>query len=388
METFLQVARSLSRKGIAVHVATSEDGLHGVRSRHVSHVHRVPPHACDPEGWVTAIGQLAAALDVTMILPCDDSSLRLLDTFRPRLTAVRIAIPDTRAVALLADKGATREAALALGIPVARGEAIANLADAGRAEVRLGFPLVVKPQESFALGDAAGKTMARILRTPQDMIAFVPLIGARGWIAEEFVPGTGKCVSVLACEGEILFAWQHRRIATATETGASAIRIGEPVDPTLLRDVRLLARDAGLHGVAMFEFRVDETARRHVLIEVNPRFWGSLATAGAAGVDFPGMLWELLTGRPVTLPQACLSYRMRYHLDGEYRRRVGAFDAAAGWTAKIAALMGIAALVARLFVTKRVFDTYAADDPAPFRSERRAVLGALLRGIGARLTGR
>ncbi|KPQ32144.1 MAG: putative ATP-grasp enzyme, partial [Porphyrobacter sp. HL-46] len=28
METFLQVARSLSRKGIAVHVATSEDGLH------------------------------------------------------------------------------------------------------------------------------------------------------------------------------------------------------------------------------------------------------------------------------------------------------------------------------------------------------------------------
>ena len=157
-------------------------------------------------------------------------------------------------------------------------------------------------RKSFALGDAAGKTMARILRTPQDMIAFVPLIGARGWIAEEFVPGTGKGVSVLACEGEILFAWQHRRIATATETGASAIRIGEPVDPTLLRDVRLLARDAGfaLGG----DVRIPGGRNR-----TPPRAdRGQSALSGARwrrrarpGVDFPGMLWELLTGRPVTL---------------------------------------------------------------------------------------
>lgn len=385
MQTFLHVVRSLARKGIAVHVASSLDGSPGNFSRHLSGVHRLPSPTADPEEWAETLKQHAVALGVTMIIPCDDSSLRLLDVFREKLAPVQLGIPSRSAVALLADKAETRRASLKLGIPMARGEVVGTLAAAEQAAATLGFPMVLKPQRSFAHGDTSGKTMAHILRTPEELSAFAPYLVARGWIAEEFVNGKTKGVSVLARDGEILFAWQHRRIATASETGASAIRVGEPVDPALLLNVQSLAHAAKLHGVAMFEFIVAHDASRHVLLEVNPRFWGSVATASAARVDFPAMLWDLLNDRPVQLPAGPQGFEVRHHLDGEYTFRVGAYEAARSFGQKVMAILGLAVLAARLFIKPRDFDSHARDDPEPFFVERREVLGALWRGVKSRL---
>lgn len=47
------------------------------------------------------------------------------------------------------------------------------------------------------------------------------------------------------------------------------------------------------HGVAMVEFKLDERTNKPVLIEVNPRFWGSVYQAIAAGVNFPYLLYEM-----------------------------------------------------------------------------------------------
>jgi len=49
----------------------------------------------------------------------------------------------------------------------------------------------------------------------------------------------------------------------------------------------------GWHGVAMVEFKLDERNNKPVLLEVNPRFWGSVYQAIAAGVDFPYLLYEM-----------------------------------------------------------------------------------------------
>jgi predicted ATP-grasp superfamily ATP-dependent carboligase len=49
----------------------------------------------------------------------------------------------------------------------------------------------------------------------------------------------------------------------------------------------------GWVGVAMAEFKVDPRDGRPKLLEVNPRFWGSLHHAIVCGVDFPWLLCRM-----------------------------------------------------------------------------------------------
>jgi predicted ATP-grasp superfamily ATP-dependent carboligase len=46
----------------------------------------------------------------------------------------------------------------------------------------------------------------------------------------------------------------------------------------------------------MVEFKVDPRDNEPKLMELNPRFWGSLALAIHAGVDFPYLLYRMAMG--------------------------------------------------------------------------------------------
>jgi hypothetical protein len=68
------------------------------------------------------------------------------------------------------------------------------------------------------------------------------------------------------------------------------------------------------HGVAMVEFRVREDGSP-VFIELNGRFWNSLALAVYAGVDFPALLAEMvLTGKTRTVADYPEGVRCRWLL--------------------------------------------------------------------------
>ena len=47
------------------------------------------------------------------------------------------------------------------------------------------------------------------------------------------------------------------------------------------------------HGVAMVEFKLRTSDKKPVLIEVNPRIWGSINQSVLAGVDFPYLLYTM-----------------------------------------------------------------------------------------------
>jgi predicted ATP-grasp superfamily ATP-dependent carboligase len=59
-------------------------------------------------------------------------------------------------------------------------------------------------------------------------------------------------------------------------------------------------------GVAMVECKHDPVTDRYYVIEINPRFWGSLQLAIDAGVDFPRLLVECAIGGS---PAPVTSYR-------------------------------------------------------------------------------
>jgi predicted ATP-grasp superfamily ATP-dependent carboligase len=98
-------------------------------------------------------------------------------------------------------------------------------------------------------------------------------------------------------DGEPLTMFQHRRIrSTNYFGGASAHREAVEIDELTNLGERILSH-LEWTGPAMVEFRRDERDGEYKLMEINPRFWGSLPLGIAAGIDFPKIYYDLSRGR-------------------------------------------------------------------------------------------
>src|SRR5215469_5303154 len=122
-------------------------------------------------------------------------------------------------------------------------------------------------------------------------------------LVQEFCAGTGVGVEILLHRGECIAAFQHRRLKELPYTGGvSVTAVAEHLDEALLESSLTLLRTLQWDGVAMVEYKVD-SAGRAVLMEVNGRYWGTIALPVFAGVDFPLYHWQLLHGRHVEAPK-------------------------------------------------------------------------------------
>jgi predicted ATP-grasp superfamily ATP-dependent carboligase len=83
--------------------------------------------------------------------------------------------------------------------------------------------------------------------------------------------------------------------------------------------VRLL-RALSWQGVAQLDFRHDPKTGRFALLEINGRFWGSVAVAVEAGLDFPFYAWQLAHGRIPVMPPAYKTCLLVRWLEGDVRR--------------------------------------------------------------------
>jgi hypothetical protein len=113
------------------------------------------------------------------------------------------------------------------------------------------------------------------------------------FLVEGYFEGVGVGVSVLAENGVVLQAFQHRRLRQG-RGGSSSYRVSEPIDPRLREACDKICRRTNLTGVCMFEFRVNPSDRSWILLETNARFWGSSPLPISLGVDFPRFLYDLL----------------------------------------------------------------------------------------------
>jgi predicted ATP-grasp superfamily ATP-dependent carboligase len=121
-------------------------------------------------------------------------------------------------------------------------------------------------------------------------------------LVQEFVDGIGVGYFALLGGGRVRAEFAHRRLRDVRPTGSgSSLRISASIDPGL-RDQALSVLSAlGWTGVAMVEFRVRPDGTP-VFLEVNGRFWNSLALAVHAGVDFPALVATLAAEGEVAAP--------------------------------------------------------------------------------------
>jgi predicted ATP-grasp superfamily ATP-dependent carboligase len=115
----------------------------------------------------------------------------------------------------------------------------------------------------------------------------------------------------------VLNAYAYRRLREFPVSGGPST-LRETIEaPELIEHAERLMQALDWTGVAMVEFKTDARDGVARLLEINPRFWGSLELAAVAGMNFPLMLYRLTRGEAVERVEARVGVRSRWLLPGD-----------------------------------------------------------------------
>ncbi len=291
---FLAVVRSLGRSGVEVHTVSTAAQSPARRSRYIAKAHELPPYRPGENDWLEGLRELLGDGQTQLLIPCPEWAVDAVDGNRDALTPhCKLALPAPAALHTFLDKRLTRELAERVDVRVPKEWRLAELGDLARLAAEP-LPLVVKPPSSLNPADPYNKRMVvkAYSRTELERVVADELVHGQVFVQEN-VLGNGVGVELLVDDGEVVGAFQHERVHEPLHGGGSSYRRSVAVDRDLLAASERLVAAVSYTGVAMVEFKQCADGRWW-LMEVNPRFWGSLPLAIAAGADFPAGLYDLL----------------------------------------------------------------------------------------------
>jgi glycosyltransferase involved in cell wall biosynthesis/predicted ATP-grasp superfamily ATP-dependent carboligase len=279
-------------------------------SRHCSRRLSSPSPASEPHAYADWLLDTLQRDRYDALLCFGDASLHVLASVRDEIQALTGCRMPSRDVLLDADrKDLLARRARQVGIDVPRTIEPKSLDEVETWARVLEMPVIVKG----VLG--SGGKQVEIVYDRKLLVDAVRRVASLNVnpdlplpILQEYIPGQGYGLSALMQHGEPLAVFAHRRLEehdvgrgtglAHAATGAVSVDEPELVDAGL-RLLRALHWD----GMAMVEFRRSILNGRFYVVEVNPRFVGSLDLAIAAGVDFPWLYTCLASGHPVQSPE-------------------------------------------------------------------------------------
>jgi predicted ATP-grasp superfamily ATP-dependent carboligase len=301
--------RSLGRSGVKVVAASHKPDAMGFFSRFCQRRLLAPSPAEQPETFASWLLDTLGAEHYDALLFFGEASANVVARHRDEVQSLTgCPLPSYEAFLTADRKDRVLRLARSIGVPVPLTRELASLDAAPDLARRLSFPVIVKGVYG------SGGHEVRFVRERDDFLAAVQQIAALRPdpsqplpVIQEYVPGRGYGLTALTSAGEPLAVFMHRRLAEHDVARGAALAHASPgaesVDDPELREagLRLLAA-LRWDGVAMVEFRRSDIDDRYYLMEVNPRFAGSLDLAVAAGVDLPRLYVQLAAGLPVDPP--------------------------------------------------------------------------------------
>jgi predicted ATP-grasp superfamily ATP-dependent carboligase len=229
-----------------------------------------------------------------------EMSSYLLIRYREQCPDLSIPCAPFEAFDLLSDKLRLMDLAREVGVPIPRTWVVKGPEELLSVGSRLEFPMVIKPYRSRIPCNgrwiAASVHYARSFKELEERVAHIHYLNSYPFLIQQYIEGEGRGVFTLYNQGESITFFAHRRLREKPPSGGVSV-LSESVglDPQLVQYVRRILDPLKWHGVAMVEFKVARDGTPY-LMEVNPRFWGSLQLAIDAGVDFPYLLYQLAIG--------------------------------------------------------------------------------------------
>jgi predicted ATP-grasp superfamily ATP-dependent carboligase len=309
------IVRNLGRHGLRVGVGTDSSSGMARYSRYCAGSFRHPSHAEAPLGFIAAVREAVLVHHPAVLIPGGEDIFVLADHW-PLLKdlPVRTVMASPEILRSLDNKHEATETAKSLGISTPTTIYPEKVSDVVAFARQIPGPLILKMVRSSG---ARGVYCLEAGQVEKDLARALEQSG-KGFgefIVQEFLHATGYGVSMLFDHGELKASFTHRRLRELSPGGGASTLRESVREPGLEAQAERLLRHVGYHGVAMVEFKRDETSGKSWFLEVNPRWWGSLALAIRAGVEFPLLFCQVARGdRLAAPPEYRIGVRVRWLL--------------------------------------------------------------------------
>ncbi|UUX91811.1 carboxylate--amine ligase [Methanoplanus endosymbiosus] len=231
-------------------------------------------------------------IDVLLPVHSEDTYVvtKYLDKFREH-TAVPFM--DYKTIDSVNNKSIFLKNAYDMGFPVPKTYHPDDLESLRKISKEIDYPAVIKLRKSSSsIGLSYAKSPEELIQTFKDTITKFNLNNKNYPIIQEYVKGDGYGVSLLFNHGDLRAFFTHKRLREYPISGGpSTCRVS--VRNSGMEKIAVdLLKSYNWHGIAMVEFKLTEEGKP-VIMEVNPRFWGSVNQAVLSGVDFPYLLYRM-----------------------------------------------------------------------------------------------
>lgn len=298
--------RGLGRAGFAVAALAPRWSGAGLWSRYACRRLVAPDPALDTSRFAEAVGDVARRHGPLVVYPGREQAIDALLKASALPREVTLPYPRIDALERVRDKRMLPSLAADAGLETPRTLATGSARDLIAAEVPL--PCLVKS----AVGEGPLWSPRRVDSSSALRSLLESLQPQAPLVLQEWVDGPLAAIAlVVTPEGGIAARFQQvaRRI-WPRDVGTSAVAVSVEPDEGLVEMARRMLASAGYAGLAQLQFILAKTGPR--LVDVNPRFYGSLSLALAAGVNLPAAWHAVVRGDHAPPPT---SYRLgvSYH---------------------------------------------------------------------------
>ncbi|MHB8703203.1 MAG: ATP-grasp domain-containing protein [Candidatus Tyrphobacter sp.] len=282
--TAQSVIKALREDGRATFIAIADcDSINATKS-FVDEFVPVPP--ADDPSFTRACLDAVRRLDIGLFIPIIvEREFLPIDAAREEFerSGCRVVVPERKIILSVGDKLAFARLLERLGI-----RCPATVRYARQATPDVGFPAYLKPRMgSGSVGASRIESSAALHEAAR---------GRRGLIVQEAIEGREFTVDCFAAErGRCVAAVPRERIA---------IKAGVSVKGRTCHDARIegiaadLVERTGITGPANIQGILRQDGS-FLVVEMNPRFSGTLALTTAAGINFCALLLDHFEGKPI-----------------------------------------------------------------------------------------
>lgn len=337
--------RGLGRAGVRVLAVAPHWSAGGLWSRFTAARSVAPDPAAREEAFIAALQDLGRRHDGIVAYPGTEESLSAMVRHAPQLgSTLVLPFPAGSVIDRLRDKRQLLEQAQSAGLDSPR-----ILAEATAAELlqddALPAPCLVKSSGSKGTLDPP----RRLQQVEEVRALLAELPPEEELLLQEVANGPLTAIAVVVDRDGRVVA-RHQQTAERLwppDAGGSSVSVSVAPDEPLTAAIARLLAGVGFWGLAHVQFI--ESSRGPLLIDINPRFYGSLPLALSCGANLPAAWHDVVRGRELPAPGP-------YRVGIRYRRvEADIFAAVAGHPGELL----------RRTPSPRTGAMWAPDDPVP-----------------------
>ena len=292
----LAATRSLGKRGIKVITADYTYPSTSFFSKYSSSYFVYPSYKQAPRQFIECLKHYIQRKGIDVLMPISEETYVISKYKNIFDGMVKVPVAEYDKIAKANNKRYLMRFADEIGVNTPQTYTINCIEELRKIAKKIEYPAVIKLVEGRgAAGVRYVYSEEELLAKYKEVVQKFNLNSFNYPLIQEYIPGTGYGVSMLFNHGEPRAIFTHRRIREYPITGGPSTARISVRHAKMEKYATMLLKELEWHGVAMVEFKLDERTKEPVLMEINPRFWGSLNQAICAGVDFPYLLYTMAT---------------------------------------------------------------------------------------------